>query len=502
MKKFILSAIIIAGTAFTAAAQVRTAYFVESTTYRSQFNPAFAPTQGYVNFPLVARGGLNFNLDGTMSVNDFIMKRPSDGKLATILSSEFDEKTALKGLNKFNNSFNFNTNINLLGFGNYFKDHKSFWSVDMNLHIETALDIPYSFFQFAKTLSGGSKTYDFSKFQVFAQSYLDLGFNYSRPIMDNLYVGARAKFLVGLAHANAKLSQFNLDFGEDMWKAQAQAEMNLYFSGINGVNGESIDKMSLRAEDIKGPSGYGFAVDLGAYYSPIENLTVSLAVNDIGFISWGNSVRYETSKQGIEFSGVDMTVTGDGTETKQTELSFDEMNFTCTDSRSRTTSLRATINAGVEYEMWDHWVGFGLLYHARMGLYKSSHNITASVNFHPRYWFTLSPSYTFNNNRGGALGLALNFAPRGFNLFVATDLLLSKLAKNYYIPYKQDRMTFTFGMGFNIGRRSYRVAEYAALWQAKEQKKQERAEAMANARAAGKAAKSAANASSAKVTSK
>ena len=476
MKKFLLSAIIIAGTVATAAAQVRTAYFVESTTYRSQFNPAFAPTQGYVNFPLLAIGGLNFNIDGTLSVNDLIRKNPAGPGLTTILSSAISQKDALKGLNKSNNSFNFNTNINLLGFGNYMRDHKSFWSVDVNLHVETALDIPYSFFEFAKSISSGESKKDFSKMQVLAQSYMDIGFNYSMPIMDNLYVGARAKFLIGLAHANAKLTDTTLNIGnDDKWSANMAAEANLYLKGVTAGEGESMDDINI--DGIPVPSGYGFAIDLGAQYSPIENLTVSLAVNDLGFISWANRVRFATDGNGIEFSGMDVVINGDGTQTSGADFNFDnfaEFKAQNITKRGTTTALRATINAGAEYEMWNHWVGFGLLYHARMGLYKSSHNITASVNFHPRYWFTLSPSYTFNNNRGGALGLALNFAPRGFNLFLATDLLLSKLAKDYYIPYKQDRMTFTFGMGFNIGRRGYRVAEYAQLWQAKEKKAAER----------------------------
>ena len=492
MKKFLISAIIIAGTVFSAAAQERTAYFIESTTYRSQFNPAFAPTQGYVNFPLVGLGGLNFNIDGTLSVNSLLRKNPNGPGLTTILSSAISQSDALKGLNKNNNSFNFNTNINLLGFGNYFKDNKTFWSVDMNLHVETALDIPYSFFDFAKNLNGdATSTYDFNKLQVVAHSYVDVGFNYSMPIMENLYVGARAKFLIGLAHAAARMSNFTLSPGENEWNANMQAEMNFHVNGLTARPGDTLgdafDNMKF-----KGPAGYGFAIDLGAQYTPIENLTVSLAVNDIGFISWRDGANFATNETGLSFSGVDMIVGADGVTTNGVDFALDEISLNALDSRKgNTTSLRATINAGVEYEMWDHWVGFGLLYHARMGLYKSSHNLTASVNFHPRYWFTLSPSYTFNNNRGGALGLALNFAPRGFNLFVASDFLLSKLAKGYYIPYKQSRMTFTLGMGFNIGRRGYRVAEYAKLWQQKEKQK------------AGKAAaKLAPKATSTKVTTK
>ena len=59
------------------------------------------------------------------------------------------------------------------------------------------------------------------------------------------------------------------------------------------------------------------------------------------------------------------------------------MKFTQTDTPKSTKMLRAAVNAGLEYELWNHWVGFGLLYTARFWEYKTMHNITGSVNFHP-----------------------------------------------------------------------------------------------------------------------
>lgn len=462
MKKIILSAIM-AAAALTAGAQTRTAYFMEGTTFRSQFNPAFAPTQGYVNIPVL--GGIGLNVDGTLSLNDILKKNPNGPGLVTILSSSIPYATAVEGLNKRNNSFNFNTNVNIIGFGAYTKNHKNFWSVDVNLHAEAGVDIPFSFFDFAKNVSSGDNAYDFSRMKVVANSYVDVGFNYSLPVTDKLYVGARAKFLVGLAHANARLNSFNLNLDENRWSGNAQAEMNVFMNGF-----EAGRKINDAEVNFKGPAGYGFAVDLGASYEVIDNLHLSLAVNDIGFISWSRSsaAQYATDEEGFDFSGMDVVIDKNGTTTNGSSLSLNDLNMHTVSAgrHGASTALRATVNAGVEYEMWDHWVGFGLLYHARMGLYKSSHNLTASVNFHPRYWFTLSPSYTFNNNSGGAVGLALNFSPSFINFFVATDMLLSKHSRQF-IPIKQDRMTFTFGLGVPVGRRGYRVEEYRKIFEQK-----------------------------------
>ena len=50
-----------------AAAQNPTAYFMEGSTLRSQFNPAFAPLRGYVNIP--GLGGLDINVSGNLSID-------------------------------------------------------------------------------------------------------------------------------------------------------------------------------------------------------------------------------------------------------------------------------------------------------------------------------------------------------------------------------------------------------------------------------------------------
>ena len=456
MKRFLTFATIVFATALTAAAQVRTSYFVEGTN-RSQFNPAFAPNYGYLRLPVV--GGFDFNLDGTLSLNDFFVRNPNGPGLTTILSNSVSEAEALKGFSKNMNSFYFNNNINLFGFGSYAGNGKNFWSVDMNLHTEAALDIPYEFFRFLKTVSDGENVSDFSALQLMAQSYADIGFNYSLPLTDKIFVGARAKLLVGIAHADVRMNSFKLTTGEERWSAEMQAEMDLNIAGLPARAGQDLDEVinNFKNNKIKGVSGYGFAIDLGASWQVQDNLQVSAAVNDLGFISWGSGTRLATDDKSISFSGVDMTMDANGVNPKPLDFTLDDLGLSVVgDGQGKTTPIRATVNVGAEYEVLPHQLGIGLLYHGRMGLYVPSHNLTASLSYHPVPWFTVAPSYTLNS-RGGALGLALNFAPRGFNLFLATDVLTARLANNLYIPYRRDRMTFSFGMAVNLGRRGQRI---------------------------------------------
>ena len=63
------------------AAQNPTAYFMEGTTFRSQFNPAFAPLRGYVNIP--GLGGIDINASGNLAVDKLLY--PRNGKLVALL---------------------------------------------------------------------------------------------------------------------------------------------------------------------------------------------------------------------------------------------------------------------------------------------------------------------------------------------------------------------------------------------------------------------------------
>ena len=56
------------------------------------------------------------------------------------------------------------------------------------------------------------------------------------------------------------------------------------------------------------------------------------------------------------------------------------------------------------------------------------------------------------DNRGGAVGLALNLNPSWINFYLATDIVTAKHTPQF-IPIKQSIMNVTLGIGVPIGRR-------------------------------------------------
>ncbi|MFQ7503514.1 MAG: DUF5723 family protein [Alistipes finegoldii] len=435
-----------------AAAQNPTAYFMEGSTLRSQFNPAFAPLRGYVNIP--GLGGLDINVSGNLSIDKILY--PRNGKLVTLLDSSVSTADALSGL-KADNLLGLDTRVNLIGFGAFTRNHKNFWSFDLNARTTADATLPYSLFAFLKEGTGS----DIHNIGLTADSYLEAAFSYSFPLLDDrLYIGVRGKFLVGAARARMYFTRFNVTHGEEEWRIDAAGGLDITppVSTSRPSATTPARRFTSWTTSTSNPLArrYGFAVDFGATYDILPNLQASLAVNDLGFIGWSKN-KNVTGYSAKELSFTGVTVTEDGTESP--DFDIDVLEFHKGAAKSVSRMLRASINAGLEYEVWRHKIGIGLLYTARVWEYKTLHNITGSVNFHPIRWFTVTGSYSVIDHRGGAVGLALNLNPSWINFYLATDIVTAKHTPQF-IPIKQSVMNVTLGIGVPIGRRSHRIAAY------------------------------------------
>jgi len=438
-----------------AAAQNPTAYFMEGSTFRTQFNPAFAPLRGYVNVPVL--GGIEVGMSNSLALDDFLYRR--NGKLVTLFDRSVSAGDALGGL-KSDNLLGTELRTNIIGFGKFTRNHKNFWAFDINVRASTELNLPKSLIEFVKHGDEGV----IRNFGAAVDAYVDAGFSYSFPLLgDKLYVGAKVKFVMGAARAKVNFDRMDVTLDENRWAVHAAGSIDANIPGAEvGYRYDEDGRPYFEPDDIDmgtfKPAGYGFAVDLGATYDILPDLQASLAVTDLGFISWNkaSSVR-GGSLADVEYTGV---VVENGVSVSSPDFSFDDISrFRPSDEKNRARMMRASLNAGLEYFMWNHRVGFGALYRARFWEYKTLHSLTGSVNFSPVRWFTLSASYTVVGGRGGALGLAMNVCPGWINFFVGTDLATAKFSPQF-IPVEQRSMNLTFGLGFPLGKRSHRVPEY------------------------------------------
>lgn len=438
-----------------AAAQNPTSYFMEGSTLRSQWNPAFAPMRGYVNIPVL--GGVQIGVEGNLALDDILY--PKNGSLTTLLDGSIPTSVALGDLDS-KNSLGAGVQLNILGFGAYTKNRKNFWSFDLNMRMNVDTRLPYELFDFLKT---GNSAH-IADLGLSMESYMEAAFSYSFPITKKIYLGVRGKFLVGAARANLNFDRFDASLGADRWYADARGTLTV--SGMVPAtkvasDGTLLYDMDEIADEVKIPAGYGFGFDVGATYDVLPNLQLSASLNDVGFMYWSKKhTAIGSVERTIEFTGVEIDEEGNAT---QPTFDLDELEFAVQENDGKARMLRASLNVGGEYEFLNRRIGVGLFYNIRFWEYKTRHNLTLSGNFRPLRWLHISGSYSFVNNSGSAVGLGLNLCPGWINFFVATDMLLSKKTPQW-LPVKQSNINFTFGLGVPIGKRSLREFHQATQW--------------------------------------
>lgn len=454
MKKFLFT-ITTACLALSASAQSITSYYMPDAIERRNLNVAFAPERGYVSIPFV--GSVDMSINGNMSISTLL--HDTDDGLVSLLDSSVSSADALGNLKKGANFTGFNTRLDLVSFGAYSKkDKSSFWSVDLAMRTNANFSMPYEFFEFVKA----GKASNISDIDLYMESFMDFSFGRSRYINDKLLVGVRVKMLVGIASANLNISKFNIKLDNDEWAVDAAGNMEIYGPGITNTGnvGDEFDFDDIEMNGFS-PAGLGAAIDLGAEYQVLDNLKVSLAANDIGFMSWREKSGVSaTVAANQSFTGVE--IDGGGTVTEESvEFSFDEMDFNYAKSESSTRFLQANLIAGAEYSFLNELIGVSGLYTMHFWRSKTMHDVVLAANVRPISWFTAAMSYSLVNNSGNAVGLALNFSPSWFNLFLASDILLSKKSAQF-IPIDQSVMNVSLGLAVPLGKRSLR-SKYTKL---------------------------------------
>ena len=175
---------------------------------------------------------------------------------------------------------------------------------------------------------------------------------------------------------------------------------------------------------LKGIKSWGLGLDVGFEFRLLDDhLKLSIGANDIGFIRWyqGSTVNANGSAN-FTYDGFNLT-----TSEAKMDGGF-EAELTPS-TGSYTTRLSASLNAGVEYNILNNYIAFGVLSHTEFCQNFTRTELTASVNFRIGRWLTTSFSHTFlNGNQPGVLGWALNIHPPGFNLFIGADYIDTRFA--------------------------------------------------------------------------
>ncbi|MDD2962036.1 MAG: DUF5723 family protein [Muribaculaceae bacterium] len=453
--KYILSAGLISLSGlFMSAQTLHSLYFLEGNNQRHNLNPAFTSESGYVTFP--ALGNLYVGTNSNIGLGAFLRPGTNSNEMVTFLHSSISAEDALSKF-KDNNIIEADLGINIISVG--FNAWGGSNTIGINVKSNTGVYLPKSIFTFLKTGQDPNSAYteyDISDIKATTQNYGELAFGHSRKINDKLSVGAKLKVLLGMAYAETEANNMKIYMSDSKWMIKQTSSL-IASKGANmtTTNNNKIDEFKF--EDF-GVAGFGLGLDLGAIYKINDNLTVSLAVTDLGFMSWNDCQKASNKNKEFEFTGF----TNIGVEDKPDGSNdFDDaadevwdnlkglVEYTKEDATvTQTKSLYTTIRAAGEYGILNNKISFGLLGSMRLGAPKTYTEAMVTANFRPWNWFNASVNGSLSNVRG-SLGAVLNFHPGAVNFFIGMDYFLATYSKQF-IPVDAAKVNGSLGFSINF----------------------------------------------------
>lgn len=406
------------------AQYLRTSYFMEGTSSRLELNPGLQPMRGYFNIPVL--GSFNVGTSSNvLGINDIIDVLDSGEDI--FLNDDLYSRL------KSDNRLNVNLKTDVLSFGWY--AGKGFWNVNVGLRADVGASIPQSMFEYLRRVNNTEDINgSFSNMNFNLNAYAEIGLGYSRQITEKLSVGGRVKVLLGIARAEMAVDNFDIyvddaltngDYTElNPYQTYGSATVNARVSTTMKGGGLSFDETTGQIDgfDIDGSNfgiaGAGFGIDLGASYKVWDNLTVSAAVLDLGFIKWkeGETTVAAPANGSFEVTGSNYQDFLDGDF-----LSMDRFNFVQDKEAAEDTktTLASTILLAGEYGLLDNKLSVGAIYTARFAEPKTLNELTFSATYRPKNWFNIAASYSPIQAGGKSFGLALKLGA----LFLGTDYM-------------------------------------------------------------------------------
>ena len=467
--------VLLSATSFGYAQEVNTLFFLENAPMRHIVNPAFQPvSNGYVNFtPL---GYMSFWAgNNSLTMRDVIYNY--NGKTITALHPEGGDRDALYKTFRKATLINTDMTLNILGFGFRLKE-KGYVNINITERIDAGVTLPRGMFQFA--LQGGMKntegtnTFDLTQLGMHLTAYTEISGGYSHIINEHWTVGGKLKFLLGQAYASMWNKDITAETSIEKWHITGNGRVDMAmplkkalpesfgYNELTKINfGEATKGLGIM--DYITPSGYGAAIDIGATYKPIEQVQISFALNDLGFIYWNNGKTYKTT--------IDTTFTGVGdfeyghyivddkfsvdslwTDTKNALVDFVKGMHSQPGQAGFARMVNMHLNVGVDANFLNNLLGVGIFSKTTLYNNRLYEELTIGGTLRPCNWFNLALTYSLiNNGKFSNIGAGMSFMPYdGVNMTLAMDYIPTSYAYSDKIPIPYRAKGLNLALGFSI----------------------------------------------------
>jgi len=500
MRKNILVALVALFALSANAQQVTTLYFLENAPMRHTINPALQPvSQGYINFTPLGWMTLGVG-NNSLTMSDVLYIDPATGKTITPLHPHGDKQAFLRTLRNMT-FINGEATLGLLNMGFRIKEN-GYLTIGINERIDAGATLPKPMFNFligggmSNLTPGAINSFNLAGLGFGGNAYTEIGVGYSHKINDQWTVGGKLKILLGQANMSVGSGKLGIDASTDQWHINGDFAIEMagpmnfnalpdmdnrrLIDVINDLsNGGSSTKpfyvdSLINLNNIPGlikPSGYGAAIDLGFTWKPIEQLQISAAINDLGFIYWNNSRKYtaslDTIYDGVGVIDYDNPAYRDQYGNFSPEIVIDSALSTLKGLANAiilhpagsgyAKMVSARLNVGLDANFWDNRVGVGIVSATRLYNARLYEEVTIGVSFRPVNWFNIAATYSLmNNGKFSNIGAGLSFMPYdGINMTLAMDYIPTTYAPidingapKYLLPYKAKMVNLA--LGFSI----------------------------------------------------
>ncbi|MBR5174492.1 MAG: hypothetical protein IKW89_01010 [Bacteroidales bacterium] len=402
------------------AQDLESGYFLGGNPYAFRLNPAFQSERNMLSLVL---GGTGTTFWSNLGASTFLYP-DANGYLYTFLN---DRVSASEFLGKINqkNVIGADARVNLLTIG--FWAGRRFYTLDFNIRSLNSASMPRDVFRFMKDDMSG--TFDFSGLGFRANELVEAAFGWSKNYGNAFNVGFRVKALVGIAEMEMALKRMQLSMSGNKWEVQAQGYLHASSPSFYAPTLEdgTLDYQNISFDDLTyGPAGYGGAIDLGASWNVLPELTLSASILDLGAIRWNREINGITPEISYSWEPAQQDTGSDDWEDELSdslEELVDVIQFKQASGNGAFGMMPVQLLLGAEYRMpfYDR-LSVGALYMGRYGNAFNRQSARLSLNWNPLTWMSMSTGATLNR-LGESFSFAFNLHPAGINLLFGCDYI-------------------------------------------------------------------------------
>lgn len=443
------------------AQQNNSLYFMTGLPQSNQLNPATQPKCGFfLTFPSIEFTTGNSSL----GVHDLLFYEPT---LDSTVWFMHNKKTRGDFLNKISGNVNLfsETRLDLFSIG--LRVRNTYVTLGVGARLESNNYLPSDLIRFAvegniDTVGGTLKSFNFSGLGVNAMYYNEYALGISHEFNKKLTVGVKGKLLFGIANVTTNSSDVSMN-GGTLGAYQMHSVVNLntsipnltVYSGADGqvdsTDFKSIKNASEARSILMNTKNMGLAMDIGVIYKPIEKLSLSFSVLDLGYIKWKDNVNNFTQNTVYDFKGVNILIR-DSADMGKALMDTLKNNFKYNSEVSAyTTNLSPKLYVGALFQL-TKGIAFGALTRQQLINKKLNSQYTFSLNLYPANAINFTVSYTIADHMYDNFGFGMSAKLLCFQTYFMSERIPLAWGKDEAkgIPYPAYAKSINFRAGINF----------------------------------------------------